>query len=143
MRDQGHRPGAGDSMLLAVLYVIFWGMHTVWYSLQLVFEMIPVWRLLWKLTASSPCSKGEVCIKISGSPIAKLSLSISSGFSDNLLVPSYTPGWRGAWWELSVMLKSLIHWLSQILNPYLWTLSTAHKKLGHPISHTSAQNEVR
>ena len=43
--------------------------------------------------------------------------SISSGFVNNSPVPIYTPGWRDALWEESVLHKDTTQWPSQVLNP--------------------------
>ena len=40
---------------------------------------------------------------------SQVSTSILSGFPDSLLVPIYTPGWREALWELSVLPKNTTH----------------------------------
>ena len=56
----------------------------------------------------------------------RLPPSISSGFPDSVLVPIYTPGWRGALWEQSVLLKNTTQWPGKGFNPDLliWSLTT-------------------
>ena len=52
--------------------------------------------------------------------------SNSSGFPDNLEVSIYTPEWREALLNLSVLPKNTTQWPSKVLNYNLYTQSPAH-----------------
>ena len=62
---------------------------------------------------------GGVASPSQGPPPPPPLLSISSGFPNNSPVPIYTPGWREAWGEWSVLPKNTTQRLRQVSNPNL------------------------
>ena len=56
----------------------------------------------------------------------KLPPCISSGFPKNSLVPIYTPGWREALGDLSVLHKNTTKWPNKVSNPGLSTQCPAY-----------------